>query len=113
MLPVMVTLDLQFRYDSDSRRFEGRLPDVDGVAFIDVVISRSVWTLVHTEVPASLGGRGVASALVKAALAHVRDAGLKVRPVCPFVVGYLERHPEELDVVHERFRGRFEAGSAT
>ncbi len=55
--------------------------------------------LVHTEVPPELRGRGIADALAKGALDYARENNLKVTPLCPFVQKYLERHPEEKDLV--------------
>lgn len=49
----------------------------------------------HTEVPLDLRGRGIAGALVKAALADVRSRGERIVPTCPFVKAYLARHPED------------------
>ncbi len=48
----------------------------------------------HTEVPEALGGRGLGSRLAKAALEHARQNGLKVWPLCSFVAGYIQKHPE-------------------
>jgi predicted GNAT family acetyltransferase len=53
----------------------------------------------HTEVPASFEGKGLASRLIKAALADVRAEGLKVIPLCTFVATYFERHPEQQDLL--------------
>jgi len=53
----------------------------------------------HTEVPQALEGQGVGSRLVRGALADVRLRGLKARPLCPFVAGYIERHPETRDLL--------------
>jgi uncharacterized protein len=57
-------------------------------------ISGDVITFVHTEVPSELGGKGIGSKLVKGALDQVRSEGLKVVAECPFVKGYIEKHPE-------------------
>jgi len=54
---------------------------------------------VHTVVPEHLQGRGLAGTLIKAALADVRERRLKVIPECPFVARYIERHPEEQDLL--------------
>ncbi len=51
-------------------------------------------TLIHTEVPEALGGKGYGGALARTALEYARAAGLRVIPYCPFVRAYLERHPE-------------------
>jgi predicted GNAT family acetyltransferase len=49
---------------------------------------------IHTEVADDLEGHGVGSQLARAALEAARDEGLAVTPSCPFVAGYIERHPE-------------------
>ncbi len=53
----------------------------------------------HTVVPKALGGRGIGGRLIKAALADVRAQGLKVVPVCSFVAAYIDKHPEEQDLL--------------
>jgi predicted GNAT family acetyltransferase len=53
----------------------------------------------HTEVPAALRGRGIASRLVHGALEASRAAHLKVVPRCSFVSAYLARHPEFNDLI--------------
>ncbi len=45
------------------------------------------------------GGKGVGSKLVKGALEQVRRDGLKVVPDCPFVKAYIEKHPEQADLL--------------
>lgn len=48
----------------------------------------------HTIVPKELEGRGVASRLVRHILDYAQREGLKVRPDCPFVRAYIDKHPE-------------------
>lgn len=55
--------------------------------------------ITHTEVPAAANGQGIGSALIKGALADIRRRGLKLLPICAFVAAYLERHPEDQDLV--------------
>lgn len=55
--------------------------------------------MTHTEVPASLEGRGIAAALVSTALTWIRDEGLQLEPACSYVRSYLQRHPEWQDLV--------------
>lgn len=59
----------------------------------------SVWTLSHTYVPDSLRGGGVAGALVKTALEHIKAEGGGVIPACSYVAAYIRRHPEYEDLV--------------
>jgi uncharacterized protein len=58
--------------------------------------------LIHTEVDPRFEGRGLGSALARAALGAARTAGDGVEVVCPFVAGWLERHPEYRDVLAPR-----------
>jgi predicted GNAT family acetyltransferase len=43
---------------------------------------------------------------VEAGLAYAREHHLTVVPVCPFVAAYLEKHPEQQDLVREENRVR-------
>jgi predicted GNAT family acetyltransferase len=56
----------------------------------------------HTEVDPSLEGQGIGGALVQGALDHARQLGLKVLPLCPFVHGWIVRHPEYGDLDYRR-----------
>lgn len=51
-------------------------------------------TLVHTEVPEPLRGRGLSDQLIRAALDFARFNQLKVVPVCSAVQRYLQDHPD-------------------
>jgi predicted GNAT family acetyltransferase len=53
----------------------------------------NIW-LMHTEVPKTLEGRGVASALAHYALEWAKENDMKAKVFCPFVAIYLKRHPE-------------------
>jgi len=55
--------------------------------------------MMHTEVPEALEGRGYGAALAEAALDYARQQGSKVRPSCPFVAAYIQRHPAYQDLV--------------
>jgi predicted GNAT family acetyltransferase len=63
--------------------------------------------LIHTEVDDAHQGQGLAAKLVAAALDAARQAQLPVRPDCPYVRTYLERHPDQLDLVPSAERARF------
>lgn len=55
--------------------------------------------LVHVEVPAEYQGQGLAGKLAEAALNWAREQKLKVIPSCPYVQGYLGKHPEYSDLL--------------
>ena len=54
---------------------------------------------VHTEVDPDAGQDGLGSTLVRAALDDVRGKGGSVVPLCPFVRGWIDRHPDYADLV--------------
>jgi uncharacterized protein len=77
-----------------AHRFEAT---VDGhVGHLEYEVHEGVLTIVHTEVDPALEGRGVAGALVRAALDHARANGLDVRARCAYAASYIERHPESM-----------------
>jgi predicted GNAT family acetyltransferase len=66
---------------------------------VEYELEGRVMRITHTVVHPSLEGRGIASTLVAAALAHARAQGLKVDPQCPYTRAYMHRHPETLDLL--------------
>ena len=44
--------------------------------------------------PPAIGGRGIAGALVRAAVEYAKAQGLKVDPQCSHADGWMQKHPE-------------------
>jgi uncharacterized protein len=63
-------------------------------------LDNKIW-LMHTEVPKSLEGKGVASALAHYAFEWAKAQNKMVKVICPFVAIYLKRHPEYNSVVEQ------------
>ena len=82
----------QVSHNHAMQRFESTIDGHLNVA--DYVLSGGKLVMTHTAVHPSLRGRGIAAALVEHALAYARAEGLQVEPVCSYVRGYLNRHPE-------------------
>ena len=53
----------------------------------------------HTEVDSGEEHHGLGGALVRGALDDVRSRGETIVPMCSFVRGWVERHPEYRDLV--------------
>ncbi len=79
-------------------RFE--FEDKGETAYLEFEQDSAGWiTLLHTEVPTALRGKGVAGILAKTALEYARDHQLKVDVVCPMVANYLSKNPEYQSLV--------------
>ena len=90
-------MNLPITHNAAASRFE---TTVDGhLCVADYQLHDGVMTMTHTLVPPVLEGRGIAAALVAAALAHARAAGLRVRPACSYVARYMQRHRDTLDLL--------------
>lgn len=92
----------------DRNRYEARVDgELAGFAEYTFAGKRIVFT--HTEVDPRFEGQGVGGALARTALDAVRDRGdLEVVPVCPFIAGWIMRHPEYAPVVTPALRPQFE-----
>jgi uncharacterized protein len=85
--------------DPDRRRYEAAVGGTTVAGFIDYQETSELVVLTHTEVHDPFEGRGVGSALARAALEDVRDRGLKALVICPFIIGWLRNHREYRDVL--------------
>ena len=93
-------MELTVRDNPEAGRYE--LLDGDrllGVAAYERRGDTLVFT--HTEVDPDAGQPGLGSTLVRGALDDVRGRGGTVVALCPFVRGWIERHPEYGDLVSE------------
>ncbi|ATC63155.1 GNAT family N-acetyltransferase [Nibricoccus aquaticus] len=79
-------------HEPAASRFIARLPEGDSVVEYSLTGDAVVFT--HTLVPAALRGRGIAEALVRAALAWASGENLHVGATCSYVARFIERHPE-------------------
>jgi uncharacterized protein len=82
----------------DENRF---VVKVDGAVagFLRYRLQGDQFVAVHTEIDPAFSGQGLGGTLVTNVLDNVRDTGLRLLPLCPFVKGFLEKHPEYNDLV--------------
>jgi predicted GNAT family acetyltransferase len=84
-------------HDARTQRFEMHVDGLHCEACYE--LAGTVMRMTHTGVPRQLEGRGIAAALVRAALEHARAQGLRVQPLCSYVRVYMRRHPETQDLL--------------
>ena len=84
-------------HNAEKSRFE---LVVDGqTVFAEYRIAGGLMTFYHTLTPPPLRGRGLAARVVQAGLEYARAQGLKVLPLCWYVSGHINEHPEFRDLL--------------
>ena len=91
--------DVEVRDNPAENRYEAWLGDeLAGVAVYG--LSEHAIVFQHTEVDDRFEGHGVGSALARGALDDVRAKGERdVVPLCPFIKGWIDKHPDYQDLV--------------
>lgn len=93
--------------DQAASKFEIRVGgEVAGYIMYHRRGSRQI-NLVHTEVGDKFQGAGIAGKLARFALDTARQEHLEVLPSCPYVRGWIAKHPDYLDLVPEDRRAEF------
>ncbi len=86
---------------AERERFEARDEADELAGVLTYQLTGSIIAYTHTRVePRFEGeGEGVGSALARAAMDDARSRGRTVVPICPFLGGWLEKHPEYASIV--------------
>ena len=91
-----------FLINEAKKRFELQLEG--HTAFIEYILAQGdIMFLTHTEVPATLAGKGVGSEIVEKALNYLKDHKYTLAPLCPFVAKYLTKHQEWKSILAEGY----------
>jgi len=80
-------------------RYEALDGDGSLMGFAEYRLTADTISFTHAQTLPSFRGRGVASVIAASSLDHARDAGLRVRPDCPFYATFIEDHPQYADLV--------------
>jgi predicted GNAT family acetyltransferase len=84
--------ELHVRHNQEKHRYE---VEIDGkLAILEYRDAGGQRYYTHTEVPEALEGRGIASQMAKVVLDDAQAEQLSIVPLCPFVRGYIEKHPQ-------------------
>ena len=93
--------DVEVSNNTELSRYEAHI-DGQLAGFAEYHLRSSSIVFTHTEVGDDFGGKGVGGALVRASLDEIRAAGVyDVVPICPFYKGWIEKHPDYADLVHQ------------
>ena len=98
--------ELRFKViqNPERKRFEVKVSNKLAVCEYIQLTGKIIFT--HTAVPPGLEGMGIGSSLARKGLKYARENQLKVQPLCPYIAGYMKKHPEEQDLLMEGFHLR-------
>lgn len=90
--------DVTTTHNPGAHRFEAHLGE-ELAGFAEYQRTDALYVFTHTEVDPAHEGQGVGGELARAGLDHVRSEGThRVLPICPFIEGWMRRHPEYADL---------------
>jgi predicted GNAT family acetyltransferase len=78
----------------ETERFEARDETGALAGVLTYQLTGAIIAYTHTKVEPAFEGKGAGSALARAAMDDARAKSRTVVPICPFVSGWLEKHPE-------------------
>ena len=94
------------RQNPEMHRYEAIDAD-EVVGFINYELRDGRYWLVHTEIDEAHQGSGAGAFLVRMTLDDLRARSAVIVPTCPFVAGWIRRHPDYGDLVDNKTLGDF------
>ncbi|SNT65585.1 hypothetical protein SAMN05421812_12434 [Asanoa hainanensis] len=91
-------METEVRDNPDKHRFE-LTADGELAGFSAYRLREGAITFTHTEIEPRFEGKGLGSKLARAVLDSARERGLRVYAQCPFIAGYIDKHPEYQDLL--------------
>lgn len=86
----------------DRNRYEAHDAEGNLMGFVDYRLSENTIAFLHAETLPDYRGQGVAGTIATKSLTDAREAGLRVKPACPFYQGFFEDHPEYSDLLDKK-----------
>ena len=87
--------EMQFEIEQDGEK-----------AYLSYRFYKDDIALMHTLVPDALEGKGIGGALARAAFKYAKEHKKPVMVYCPFVAGFLQKHPEYESQLDPQYRGK-------
>lgn len=100
-------MNIEVRKNEELSRYEAII-DGQVAGFAQYRLTGGAVSFPHTEVASQYEGQGVGGRIAQFALDDVRAIGEKAVPLCPFISGYIHKHPEYADLVHPTRRGTYQ-----
>lgn len=91
--------DVSVRDVPEEKRYEA-LVDGEVAGFAEYMNAGSLTVFTHTEVHSAYEGKGVGGALARFGMDDMRAKQRQVLPLCPFIKGWIDRHPDYADLLY-------------
>jgi predicted GNAT family acetyltransferase len=88
----------EVRRNDDAGRYEV-LVDGAVAGYTEIKPRDGVLIMPHTQIDDAYGGQGLGKILVTGALDDIRSRRERIKPLCPYVRGFLEKNPQYSDLV--------------
>ena len=76
---------------------------IDGqLSKLDYTIDDDTIMMTHVGVPNEFRGQGLAGVITKVALEYAKAKSLRVIPVCPYVLAYIRRNKQYLELTRSK-----------
>jgi predicted GNAT family acetyltransferase len=90
---------VKVRHVPERSRVEARADDDRVMGFSQYVVRDGAYVFFHTEVDSAFEGQGIGGRIAAGVMEFVRDSGKKILPQCPFIRGYMRKHPDTQDLL--------------
>ena len=96
-------MQTEYKIINNEKLMHFEIHEGDDIAYLEYRFYKNDIALMHTEVPKSMEGKGVASALAEYAFKYAKENNKPVIVYCPFVAAYVKRHPEVGEQLDKKF----------
>ncbi len=91
--------NMEYTVIHDEKVFRFEILDFGQIAYLQYEQNEGIMDILHTFVPPSLEGKGIASSLMESALSYAANKKLKIKPSCVFAKVYIDRHTNYKDLL--------------
>lgn len=90
---------LDHKIINNEQQLHFEIHEGDQIAFLEYRFHNNNIAFMHTLVPKSMEGKGIAATLAAYAFNYAKEHNKSVLVYCPYISTYLKRHPELLDQI--------------
>lgn len=98
-------MENQLPITNNEKQLQFEYREGDELAYLEYRYYKNDIAFMHTLVPESMGGKGIASALARFAFDYAKKQNKQVIVYCPFVAKFLQSHPEFKSQLDPQYRG--------